>query len=65
MKIYNVFNIVLLFWWAKKVALWGGSHCEEVAISKNPQAAKKVSFTAWLLCMYQPKSHCNKPPKNS
>lgn len=53
MKINNAFNIVLLFWWAKQVALWGGSHCEEVAISKNPRDAKKVSFTAnWLLCMY-------------
>ena len=36
MKINNAFNIVLLFWWGKKVALWGGSHCEEVAISKIP-----------------------------
>ena len=53
MKINNAFNIVLLFWWAKTVALWGGSHCEEVAVSKNPQDAKKVSVTAdWLLCMY-------------
>ena len=52
MKINNAFNIVLLFWWAKTVALWGGNHCEEVAISRNPQGAKKVSFTAnWLLCM--------------
>ena len=46
MKINNAFNIVSLFWWAKTVALWGGSHCEEVAVSKNPQGAKKVSFTA-------------------
>ena len=46
MKVNNAFNIVLLFWWAKTVALWGGSHCEEMAVSKNPQGAKKVSFTA-------------------
>lgn len=53
MKINNAFNIVLLFWWAKQVALWGESHCEEVAVSKNPQDAKKVSLTAnWLLYMY-------------
>ena len=53
MQINNAFNIVLLFWWAKTVALWGGNHCEEAAISKNPQGAKKVCFTAnWLLCMY-------------
>ena len=51
MKINNAFNIAR-FWWAKQVALFGGSHCEEVAINKNPQGAKKVSFTAWLLCMY-------------
>ena len=49
MKINNAFNVVLLCW-AKQVALFGGSHCEEVAVSKNPQDAKKVSFTAnWLL----------------
>ena len=44
-------KIVLLFWWAKTVALWGGSHCEEVAISKNPQGAKKV-LQLGFLCMY-------------
>ena len=52
MKMNNAFDIVLLFWWAKTVALWGGNHCEEVAVRKNPQGEKKVSFTAWLLCMY-------------
>ena len=51
MIINNPFNIAL-FSWAKKVALFGGSHCEEVAINKNPRGAKKVSCTAWLLCMY-------------
>ena len=44
MKMNNAFNIVLLFWWAKTVALWGGNHCEEVAIRKKSTGRKESQF---------------------